>query len=73
MYPAISIIAGRVNRPKAPQLVATTIIPVPFALQSQEALNLFTNLSRDHLDYHRSMAAYGAAKAKLFMRNPLRS
>ncbi len=27
---------------------------------------LFTNLSRDHLDYHETMAAYGAAKAKLF-------
>ncbi|WP_137818127.1 UDP-N-acetylmuramoyl-L-alanyl-D-glutamate--2,6-diaminopimelate ligase [Pseudomonas sp. 2FG] len=27
---------------------------------------VFTNLSRDHLDYHGSMAAYGAAKAKLF-------
>lgn len=27
---------------------------------------LFTNLSRDHLDYHGSMQAYGAAKAKLF-------
>jgi UDP-N-acetylmuramoyl-L-alanyl-D-glutamate--2,6-diaminopimelate ligase len=27
---------------------------------------LFTNLSRDHLDYHATMAAYGAAKAKLF-------
>ena len=27
---------------------------------------LFTNLSRDHLDYHRTMAAYGAAKARLF-------
>jgi UDP-N-acetylmuramoyl-L-alanyl-D-glutamate--2,6-diaminopimelate ligase len=26
----------------------------------------FTNLSRDHLDYHRTMAAYGAAKARLF-------
>ncbi len=26
----------------------------------------FTNLSRDHLDYHGTMAAYGAAKAKLF-------
>jgi UDP-N-acetylmuramoyl-L-alanyl-D-glutamate--2,6-diaminopimelate ligase len=26
----------------------------------------FTNLTRDHLDYHPSMAAYGAAKAKLF-------
>lgn len=27
---------------------------------------LFTNLTRDHLDYHGDMAAYGAAKAKLF-------
>jgi len=27
---------------------------------------LFTNLSRDHLDYHGSMAAYGAAKQRLF-------
>jgi UDP-N-acetylmuramyl-tripeptide synthetase len=27
---------------------------------------LFTNLSRDHLDYHGTMAAYGAAKARLF-------
>jgi UDP-N-acetylmuramoyl-L-alanyl-D-glutamate--2,6-diaminopimelate ligase len=27
---------------------------------------LFTNLSRDHLDYHRTMEDYGAAKARLF-------
>jgi UDP-N-acetylmuramoyl-L-alanyl-D-glutamate--2,6-diaminopimelate ligase len=27
---------------------------------------LFTNLSRDHLDYHGTMAAYAAAKARLF-------
>jgi UDP-N-acetylmuramyl-tripeptide synthetase len=27
---------------------------------------LFTNLTRDHLDYHHTMAEYGAAKAKLF-------
>jgi len=26
---------------------------------------LFTNLTRDHLDYHGTMAAYGAAKARL--------
>lgn len=29
-------------------------------------LAVFTNLSRDHLDYHGSMAAYGAAKQRLF-------
>lgn len=33
---------------------------------------VFTNLSRDHLDYHGSMAAYAAAKAKLFRRPELR-
>jgi UDP-N-acetylmuramyl-tripeptide synthetase len=27
---------------------------------------LFTNLTRDHLDYHPDMAAYGAAKRRLF-------
>lgn len=27
---------------------------------------LFTNLSRDHLDYHADMESYGAAKARLF-------
>jgi UDP-N-acetylmuramoyl-L-alanyl-D-glutamate--2,6-diaminopimelate ligase len=27
---------------------------------------LFTNLTRDHLDYHRTMARYRAAKARLF-------
>jgi UDP-N-acetylmuramyl-tripeptide synthetase len=29
---------------------------------------MFTNLTRDHLDYHGTMAAYGAAKARLFAR-----
>ena len=27
---------------------------------------VFTNLTRDHLDYHGDMDAYGAAKARLF-------
>lgn len=33
---------------------------------------IFTNLTRDHLDYHGSMAAYGEAKATLFTRPGLR-
>ncbi|SFH67603.1 UDP-N-acetylmuramoylalanyl-D-glutamate--2,6-diaminopimelate ligase [Modicisalibacter xianhensis] len=32
---------------------------------------VFTNLSRDHLDYHGSMAAYAAAKARLFRREEI--
>jgi len=31
---------------------------------------VFTNLSRDHLDYHGDMQAYGEAKAKLFVDCP---
>ena len=34
---------------------------------------LFTNLSRDHLDYHRSMERYGRAKGKLFRFDGLHS
>lgn len=33
---------------------------------------VLTNLSRDHLDYHGTMEAYGAAKAKLFAWSDLR-
>jgi UDP-N-acetylmuramoyl-L-alanyl-D-glutamate--2,6-diaminopimelate ligase len=33
---------------------------------------LFTNLSRDHLDYHGTMERYGAAKEKLFVQTGLR-
>ena len=29
-------------------------------------IGIFTNLTRDHLDYHHTMAAYGAAKKRLF-------
>lgn len=32
-------------------------------------LGVFTNLTRDHLDYHPDMDAYGAAKRKLFTRS----
>jgi UDP-N-acetylmuramoyl-L-alanyl-D-glutamate--2,6-diaminopimelate ligase len=33
----------------------------------------FTNLTRDHLDYHGTMDSYGAAKAQLFARDGLKS
>lgn len=33
---------------------------------------VFTNLSRDHLDYHGTMASYGEAKARLFVDYPIR-
>lgn len=34
---------------------------------------VFTNLTRDHLDYHGDMDSYGAAKARLFARDGLRA
>ncbi len=33
---------------------------------------VYTNLTRDHLDYHGTMAAYGEAKAKLFTKGRLK-
>lgn len=36
-------------------------------------LGVFTNLSRDHLDYHGDMAAYGRAKRRLFESGDLRA
>ncbi|MBB5014545.1 UDP-N-acetylmuramoyl-L-alanyl-D-glutamate--2,6-diaminopimelate ligase [Rehaibacterium terrae] len=37
------------------------------------AVAAFTNLTRDHLDYHGDMASYGAAKARLFQWPGLRA
>jgi len=34
---------------------------------------IFTNLTRDHLDYHKTMAAYAASKARLFCWEGLRA
>jgi UDP-N-acetylmuramoyl-L-alanyl-D-glutamate--2,6-diaminopimelate ligase len=34
---------------------------------------VFTNLTRDHLDYHRTMDAYASAKARLFEQQGLKS
>ncbi len=33
---------------------------------------IFTNLTRDHLDYHKDMASYGQAKLKLFLYHSLK-
>jgi UDP-N-acetylmuramoyl-L-alanyl-D-glutamate--2,6-diaminopimelate ligase len=56
--------------------------PTSFMEVSSHALNqgrtqdcpfrvaVFTNLSRDHLDYHRSMEAYFKAKSRLFTTLP---
>lgn len=41
-------------------LVQQRVQGVPFQVA------IFTNLTRDHLDYHGTLEAYGAAKAKLF-------
>ena len=35
-------------------------------------VGIFSNLSRDHLDYHETMGQYGKAKAKLFTEYPLK-
>jgi len=37
------------------------------------AVAVFTNLSRDHLDYHGSLAAYAAAKQRLFTDYPVKT
>lgn len=41
-------------------LEQSRVAAVPFKV------GVFTNLTQDHLDYHQTMAAYGAAKRKLF-------
>ena len=47
-------------------LVQGRVAALPFAVAA------FTNLSRDHLDYHGTMEAYAAAKRTLFSRLPAR-
>ena len=52
------------------QVVAMEVSSIGLAQQRVAGVSfdvaMFTNLSRDHLDYHGTMAAYGAAKSRLF-------
>ncbi|MBZ9611368.1 UDP-N-acetylmuramoyl-L-alanyl-D-glutamate--2,6-diaminopimelate ligase [Rheinheimera maricola] len=65
------ILAGFVKQQV--QLVAMEVSSHALVQQRVDGLQfdvaVFTNLTRDHLDYHGSMAAYGAAKALLFEKN----
>ncbi len=57
-------------KPGGAQVVAIEVSSIGLAQDRVNGMKfdvaMFTNLSRDHLDYHGTMAAYGAAKARLF-------
>ena len=57
------------------QYVALEASSIGLALGRLDGVRIFaaglTNLSRDHLDYHQTMQAYGAAKTLLFTRPEL--
>ena len=50
--------------------VSSHAIELHRAAALQFAVACFTNLTRDHLDYHKTMDAYFAAKQKLFVSVP---
>jgi UDP-N-acetylmuramoyl-L-alanyl-D-glutamate--2,6-diaminopimelate ligase len=55
------------NGTKSVALEASSHSLVQYRLQSIEIdIAVFTNLSRDHLDYHSDLKSYAAAKARLF-------
>ena len=66
---------GRPERP-VPRRLPWRCRPARFGPGGAAALAfdvaVMTNLSRDHLDYHGTMEAYGAEKAKLFAWNDLK-
>ena len=55
--------AGGFSVEEAAQSIVTAVL---------DDVAVMTNLSRDHLDYHGTMQAYGDAKAKLFAWNDLK-
>jgi UDP-N-acetylmuramoyl-L-alanyl-D-glutamate--2,6-diaminopimelate ligase len=63
-------------RAQQAQAVAMEVSSHGLAQQRVAGVNfstaIFTNLTRDHLDYHGSMQAYAAAKTQLFLRPELR-
>ncbi len=70
--PAAEDISGSLSRMVANGCKAAALEVSSHALEQRRAAGLdfdvavFTNLSGDHLDYHGSMEAYAAAKARLF-------
>ena len=68
LYPLLSAIAGAgithvVMEVSSQALAKSRVAPLSFAL------SVFTNLSPEHLDYHRTMSAYLAAKKILFQQS----
>jgi UDP-N-acetylmuramoyl-L-alanyl-D-glutamate--2,6-diaminopimelate ligase len=62
------------------QQVATVVMEVSSHALAQGRVNgirfdtaVFTNLTRDHLDYHHTMQAYGEAKLQLFTKQGLKT
>ena len=59
-------VARRPARPTSTMEVSSHALDQGRVNAVRFALAVFTNLTRDHLDYHGDMSAYGAAKARLF-------
>jgi UDP-N-acetylmuramoyl-L-alanyl-D-glutamate--2,6-diaminopimelate ligase len=62
---ALALMVQR-NREYVAMEVASHALAQERVTGTRFAAGVFTNLTRDHLDYHVSMEAYGAAKARLF-------
>ena len=70
MYRTLATLRANFDESKSKSVVALEVsshaLDQHRVVGSCFALVAFTNLSHDHLDYHRTMAAYYAAKARLF-------
>jgi UDP-N-acetylmuramoyl-L-alanyl-D-glutamate--2,6-diaminopimelate ligase len=63
--------AFRSLKQRGAEYVAMEVSSIALTLERTRAVRFrvaaFTNLTQDHLDFHGTMAAYGAAKARLFL------